>query len=51
VSVRCPTKVEAKAGTKATCIAAAPGQGSLDVVITMKDREGNFSYAGQRTKR
>jgi Domain of unknown function (DUF4333) len=51
VSVRCPKKVKAKAGTKATCIASAPGQGILNVVITMKDSEGNFSYSGQRTKR
>jgi hypothetical protein len=48
VSVQCPPKLEAKAGTKATCKASAPGQGSINLVVTMKDDKGNFSYTGQR---
>jgi curli biogenesis system outer membrane secretion channel CsgG len=51
VSVKCPPKVEAKAGTKAKCKLSAPGQQSLDLLITMKDDKGNFHYVTQRARK
>jgi hypothetical protein len=49
--VQCPLKVKAKAGTRARCTASAPREGSLNLVLTMKDDKGNFTYQGEATKR
>jgi hypothetical protein len=49
--VQCPPKVEAKTGVKARCTASAPGEGTLNLVVTMRDDNGNYVVQSEATKR
>ena len=43
-AVRCPSKIEAKAGQKARCTIVGSDGSEIGMTVTMKDDEGNFSY-------
>ena len=51
VRVQCPPKVEAQQGTTARCTASAPGEGTLNLVVTMRDDKGNYAWQGEATNR
>ena len=42
--VRCPDKIEAKAGAKARCTIVGSDGSEIGMTVTMKDDQGNFSY-------
>jgi hypothetical protein len=47
----CPSGVAAKAGARTHCKAVAKDGSALDVLVTMKDDKGHFTYKATHAKK
>jgi Domain of unknown function (DUF4333) len=45
VKVKCPDDISTKVGTKVTCTVTAANGNKADFVITIADKDGNFTIA------